>query len=251
MINMGGRLEANTEYTVTIHDIEVMGGAIRYPESIRYTADKKNIRTVDSLTEEERKLFDETPLKPFMYQGEESKDKDGNVRMEPKASDRIRFVFQVDDTGSFTSMYDFAFDLYDGFKPTKKLKTFIKNATGQDIDGRSGTLDLWDIFPEGSKYVLRTNPTLRDGKWASFDQTSLRPFKNTGNSTSTTKSVGEEEVLTVFREMIKTKGGPVPAMEALAKGASIVTDSNEWSNMYKNLKSTGKIVIESGLLSVV
>lgn len=249
MINMGGRLEANTEYVATINDIEVMEKAIRYPDSLRYTTDKRSLRTVGDLTEEERKIFDETPLRPFMYQGVESTDKDGNVRMEPKASDRIRFVFQIDDTGSLTSMYDFAFDLYENFKPTKKFKDFVKKATGQSIDERSGMLDLWDLFPEGSKYTIKTNPTLRDGKWASFDQSSLKPYKST-NNTYVTKSTSEEDVLNLFKEMIKKNGGPIQAMDALAKGAGLMTDPAEWSETYKNLKNTGKIVVEGGMLRV-
>lgn len=254
IINMGGKLGANEEHIVTITDIEMLEGAIDYPESIKYGVDAngaKRIRTLSELSDEDRKTLDETPFEPRTYQGEVSKDKDGNTKMKPKTNDRVRFVFRVDDMPNITtSMYEFAFELYPGFQPTKKLKDFVKNVTKQDISGRSGSLDLWRFFPEGSKYTLKTKSTLRDGMWASFDQSSLKAYKNTV-SASTIKSTSEEDVLNLFRDMIKKNGGPIQAMDALAKGAALMTDPAEWSETYKNLKNTGKIVVEGGMLSVV
>jgi hypothetical protein len=253
IINMGGMLSKDTEYIVTIDDIEMLKGAIDYPESIKYGIDENNnkyIRTIDELNDDELKILNEAPLEPRTYNGEVSKDKNGNIKMKPKINDRIRFIFRVDDMPNITTgMYEFAFEVYPGFQPTKKLKDFIKNVTNQNIDGRFGLLNLWEFFPEGSKYTLRTKPTLREGKWASFDQTSLKPYKKTSNTS--TKSTSEEDVLNLFKEMIKKNGGPIQAMDALSKGASLITDPAEWSEIYKNLKTTGKIVIEDGMLSVV
>lgn len=250
---MGGRLEAGREYIVTINDIIVQEDAITYPESIRYTIDagKKRIRTVSDLNEEERKIFDETPLRPRMYQGVESTDKDGKVQMEPKASDRVTFEFMVDDTGSITGMYEFAYNLYDGFKPTKKFREFVEKATGQNIDGRSGTLNLWDIFPEGSKYLVRTNNVLKDGKWASFDQTSLRPYKDgmaLKNDSGGDVAVTDEEVLEFLRGLVKENNGPINPLAALSRGTDKFGAS--YSDVYRALKDSGKIIIDGGKLTV-
>ena len=172
--------------------------------------------------------------------------------MKPKAVDQIRFVFQFDETGATTGQFDFVFQMYDGFRANNKFKTFVKNATGQDISDMTGMLKLGNLFPEGSKYVIRTKDELRDGKWASYDPDSIRPYKDgmvlkTKDAGSTT-TVTEEEVLEFLRGLVNESGGAINPLAALSRGTDKLGAS--YSDVYRALKDSGKIVIDGGKLTV-
>ena len=255
MINMGGsRMEPGTDYIATIVDIVPTKAVIQYPKELRWDATAKKMRTVADLTAEERIVFENTPVEPMMSQGSPILDKDGKPVMKPKAVDQIRFVFRFDETGATTGQFDFVFQMYDGFRANNKFKAFVKNATGQDISDMTGMINLGNLFPEGSKYVIRTKDELRDGKWASYDQDSIRPYKDgmvlkTRNVGNDGPGVTEEEVIEFLRGLIEEYGGPINPMVALSKGAEVF-DSAAYSEVYKKLKDSGMIIIDGGRLTV-
>lgn len=253
-VNMGGsRLEPGTEYVATIIDIIPSRAVIQYPKELRWDASAKKMRTVADLSAEERAVFENTPLEPMMSQGKPVLDKDGKPVMKPKAVDQIRFVFQFDESGMTTGPFDFIFQLYDGFRPNNKFKAFVKNATGQDIKDLTGNVKLGNLFPEGSKYVIRTENELRDGKWVTYDEESIRPYKdgmelNSKNSASTAP-VTDEAVLEFLKELIKNNNGPINPMVALPKGVEKFGEA--YNEVYRSLKANGKIAIDNGKVSVV
>ena len=252
-VNMGGsRMESGTDYVATIMDIVPMKAVIQYPKELRWDAVAKKMRTVSDLSNDERAVFENTPIEPMMSQGKPVLNKDGSPVMKPKAVDQIRFVFQFDETGATTGQFDFVFQMYDGFRANNKFKTFVKNATGQDISDMTGMLKLGNLFPEGSKYVIRTKDELRDGKWVSYDPDSIRPYKDgmvlkTKDAGSTT-TVTEEEVLEFLRGLVNESGGPINPLAALSRGTDKFGAS--YSDVYRALKDSGKIVIDGGKLTV-
>lgn len=252
-VNMGGsRMEPGTDYVATITDIVPMKAVIQYPKELRWDAVAKKMRTVADLSADERTVFENTPVVPMESQGKPVLNKDGAPVMKPKAVDQIRFVFQFDETGATTGQFDFVFQMYDGFRANNKFKAFVKSATGQDISDMTGMLKLGNLFPEGSKYVIRTKDELRDGKWVSYDPDSIRPFKD-GMVLKTKDSGGDatvtdEEVLEFLRELVKENNGPINPLAALSRGTDKFGAS--YSDVYRALKDSGKIIIDGGKLTV-
>ena len=252
-VNMGGsRMEPGTDYVATITDIVPMKAVIQYPKELRWDATAKKMRTVADLSADERTVFENTPVVPMESQGKPVLNKDGTPVMKPKAVDQIRFVFQFDETGATTGQFDFVFQMYDGFRANNKFKAFVKSATGQDISDMTGMLKLGNLFPEGSKYVIRTKDELRDGKWVSYDPDSIRPFQDGMVLKTKDISVGSivtgEEVLEFLRGLIEENNGPINPLAALSRGTDKFGAS--YSDVYRALKDSGKIIIDGGKLTV-
>ena len=91
-----------------------------------------------------------------------------------------------------------------------------------------------------------------DGKWVSYDPDSIRPYKDgmvlkTKDAGSTTTVTGEE-VLEFLRGLVSESGGPINPLAALSRGTDKFGAS--YSDVYRALKDSGKIVIDGGKLTV-
>lgn len=253
MVNFGGKMVAGTEYVYRFLDIEMVKDVIQYPKSLSLDSNKHK-RTLESLSEAEKKVLEEAKPEPMTNRNKEVViGKDGNPVMKPKTQDEIRFVFVNDETGSKTGPYDFVFRCYPGFRPQNDFKAFLLIAKGIDADTLSGNKNLFDIFKEGDKFVISTRPELRDGKWAQIDTTTIKPYVDgmalSKGVTAEEKAEGDAEIEGKLLDYVKeNKVNALELMKEIKTGK--FGEQVSVLSAYNRIKSAGKIEFVDGKIVV-